>query len=294
MNGMLFFLTTLALSSSTAFQVAGGSAAYAQVGRQSGYERARQTELAKRVFNRSEDGRYLEASVLMNVPANEYVAVFAVSGEGSTLALARAQIDGTIKRFEERLRDLNLSGDNTNVDFVAQTRIFAYDTSDPNVAKEILSGFEVKKNVALRYKDKGALDRILEAAASVNVFDLVKVDYVLSDTAAIQAKLMEEAAKIIRRRAEEVEKLFGLPKVQITNVHPAQFGTYFPSELYDSYEAAESENIYSYRQNQLIQRARKPRTFYYHGLDGKDYDLVIGPAIVAPMVQCTVYVRVKY
>ncbi len=289
---MIFFLATMALSASSAIQVGGGSAAYAQVGRQSGYDRARQTELAKRAF-KAEDGRYLEASVLMNVTANEYVAVFAVSGEGSSLALARVQIDATIKRFEERLKGLSLSGDK-DIDFVAQTRIFSYDVTDPSIAKEVLSGFEVKKNIALRYKEKRDLDRIIEAAAAANIFDLVKVDYVVTDTTAIQSKLMEEAAKIIRRRASEVETLFGLPKVQITNVYPAQFGTYFPSELYDSYEAQESENIYSYRPNQLIQRARKPRTFYYHGLDGKDYDLVIGPAMVTPMVQCTVYVRAKY
>ncbi|MBV6457468.1 MAG: hypothetical protein HONBIEJF_00577 [Fimbriimonadaceae bacterium] len=281
------------MAKSPAAQVGGGSAAYQQ-NRPSGYQAARQAELAKRSTWRQEDGRYLEASVLANVPADEYVAMFSVSMEGKTLAAARSAMDATVKKFTDGMAALRILGKDSYVDFVAQNRIYGYEDAGNSVVREVVAGFEVKKNIAFRYRDKEMLDPLIEAAAKAEVFDLVKVDYIVKDHAKVQAALMEEAATVIKRRAAEIEKLFDQGSIRVSGVMPPQFSVYYPSEMYDAYQAQESESLYGYRPNQVIQLARKPRSFYYHGLEGKDFDTVLGPAPVEPMVQFTVYVRVKY
>lgn len=285
-------LLVAAAAGSPLVQIGGGSAAYQS--RPSGYQQAREAELAKRLLWKQENGRYLEASILMNVPADEYVAVFGISVEGKTLHEARTAMEATVKAFLQGMGALKLSGKDTYVDFVAQNRVYGYEDAGNSVVREVVAGFEVKKNIAVRYAKKESLDTIIEAAAKAGVFDLVKVDYVVTDQAKIQAKLMEEASRVIQRRSSEIEQLFQLGTIRYTQVMSPQFSVYYPSEMYDTYVAQESETVYGYRQNQVVQAARKPRTFYYHGLDGKDFDTVIGPALVEPMVQFTVYVRVQY
>ena len=236
-------------------QVGGGSAAYNQRGR-SGADEARATELAKRNVPFGE-GRFVDASVLMNVKADEYVAVFGISEEGKTLEEAQRNMDAAIRNFTSGLKALKIAPTDYFIDFVAQNRIYGYDTSKENLAKEIVAGFEVKKNVSVRYKDYDLLDKITAAASKAQIFDLVKVDYVVKDIGAVRKRIMEEAAKVIKTKIDEQEQLLGVRVGQATQVMPSQLSVYYPVEMYDSYVAQESEDVYNYRQGMTVQRARK-------------------------------------
>jgi uncharacterized protein YggE len=273
-------------------QVGGGSAAYNQRGR-SGADEARATELAKRIVPFGE-GRFVDASVLMNVKADEYVAVFGISEEGKTLEEAQRNMDAAIRNFTNGLKALKIAPTDYFIDFVAQNRIYGYDTSKENLAKEIVAGFEVKKNVSVRYKDYDLLDKITAAASKAQIFDLVKVDYVVKDIGAVRKRIMEEAAKVIKTKIDEQEQLLGVRVGQATQVMPSQLSVYYPVEMYDSYVAQESEDVYNYRQGMTVQRARKPRTFYYNPLAAKDFDVAINSTMIEPAVQFAIYVRVKY
>lgn len=286
------FTLSLFVASVTAFaQVGGGSAVFD--GGRSGAAVARAHELAKRSLPFGE-GRIVDASVLMNVKPDEYVAVFGISEEGKTLALAQAGMQARVDKFTSSLRSLIIEPNDVFVDFIAQNRIYGFDTSAGNLAREEVVGFEVKKNVSIRYKDHALLDRLISAAAESEIFDLVKVDYVVKDIAAARKQIMEEAAKVIQAKVEEQETLLGIKAGRPREVLPSHFTAHYPVEMYDAYTAQESEEMAGYRQGMTIQRARKPRTFYYNPLPAKDFDAVINPSPIEPMVQFAIYVRVKY
>ena len=69
---------------------------------------------------------FLDASVLMNVPADEYVAVFAVSQEGETPAECGQKMDGVVRWFVEALKPLGIGSNDLYVDFIAQEKIYDY------------------------------------------------------------------------------------------------------------------------------------------------------------------------
>ncbi len=286
-------LSLAALALSGMAQVGGGSAAYGGQRGQSGAEAARASELAKRNFPLG-DGRFFDASILMNVEADEYVAVFGINQEGKTLEEAQRKMDSSVKAFTASLQQLKVAPTDYHLDFVAQNRIYGYDTSQDGLIKEVVVGFEVKKNIAVRYKDKAMLDRLTLAASKAEIFDLVKVDYVIKDIAPIRKRLLQEAARVIKAKVADQEELLGVKVGQLTLVAPGLLSTYYPTEMYDSYVAQESEEVIGYRQNVNVQRARKPKTFYFNALSPKDFDHVINPAMVEPSVQVTIYVRVKY
>ena len=282
-----FIVGTVAIA-----QVGGGSAAYSQ-NNQSGAAAALAHELAKRNIPFGE-GRFVDASVLMNVKPDEYIAVFGISTEGTTLEDARSKMDAKVTAFTANVRALKVQASDMFVDFVTQNRIYGYDVSTENLAKEIVVGFEVKKNVSIRYKNYALLDELIAAAAKSEIFDLVKVDYVVKDIAGARKRIMEEAAKIIKAKIQEQEVLLGIKAAEPTQVMPSQMSVYYPVEMYDSYVAQESEEVYGYRQGMTVQRARKPRTFYYNPLAPKDFDAAINPSLIEPAVQFAIYVRVKY
>lgn len=176
------------------------------------------------------------------------------------------------------------------VDFISQNRVYDFTLAD-NVAKEKLTGFEVKKNIIVRYHDPALLEKMLAAAAKSGIFDLVKVDYMVGDIAAARARLLEEASKVIKQKETSYKRLFGV-KMRPASVYQEKYNAFYPSDMYRSYTAYESGSAESY--NQRVLRQRKASTFYYNPLDPSGFDAVINPAGVEPAVQLTLYLKIKY
>src|SRR6185369_11521369 len=185
---------------------------------------------------------FVEASVLMNVKADEYVATFAVNQECVTVPDCNQQMDATVAGFAAEVQRLGVGKDDLFVDFAAQNKIYSYQVSG-GVAKQRLSGFELKKNVAVHYRDKLLLDKLVIAASRSNIFDLIKVDYVVRDTAVVQNRLMEEASKAVKQKAARYERLLGLHLQPPAQVYAERHSIYYPTEMYDSYTAYESDEV---------------------------------------------------
>jgi uncharacterized protein YggE len=297
MKTLFFALVGMMAAAGLCFAQAGGNIGYSQAG---GSAKAEQNERSKRALSRDEmppngTSMFLEASVLMNVRADEYVAVFGVLQEGSTVAECGQKMDAVIKAFSAAITSLGVGRDDLFVDFVAQNRVYGFDVTG-DVAREKLAGFELKKNVSIHYKDYALLDRLVLAAAQSQIFDLIKVDYIVKDIPALQNRLMEEAARILKQKAARYQRLLGIRLLPPAQVYAARPSLYFPGDMYDSYAAYESEDVNAgyYRQKYVIQGARKSRTFFFNALNAGGFDTVINPVVIEPVVQATLYLKVKY
>lgn len=238
---------------------------------------------------------FVEANVLMNEKADRYVAIFAVSHEGATLEECSRKMDATLKAFSADIQGLGIPAADVFIDFIAQNKIYAFDVTG-NLAKEKLAGFDLKKNVSIRFADFTLLDKLTAAAARSSVFDLVKVDYIVSDMSKIQDRLTEAAGRVLKQKLSRYQKLVGITLIPPMQICAEKFATPYPTELYDSYTAAETESISNavYRQNYTTQLVRKNRTLYFHGLNADGFDEVINPVPNKPLIQCTLYLKVKY
>jgi uncharacterized protein YggE len=261
---------------------------------------AEQNERAKRTIAPDEKppsatSIFIDASVLINVEADEYVATFGISEEGVTLKECAQKADAIIDQFTGQLKPLGIAANDMNIDFVAQNRIYGYDITG-EIAKEKLTGFELKKNISIHYKNKMFLDQLLAAAAKCQIFDLIKVDYVIRDIGTVHTKLMEAAVGVVKLKAANHERLLGIKLHKTPQIYAEKYSSYSPTEMYDSYTAAESEDVNSgfNRQRYIIESVRKSRTFYFDGLGEKSFDQVINPVVTEPKVQFTLYLKLKY
>ena len=291
--GLLLFIA-LGL---TFAQHGGGAATYGGGG---GKQQAEQLERQKHVITKeelppSEKAMYVEANVLMNVKADEYVAMFAIAQESPTIAESNTKMDAVLKDLTGRLRTLGVPAEDIYVDFISQNKIYEFELVK-DIAKEKLAGFELKKNISIRYEDPALLDKLLTTAAQVQVFDLVKVDYVVKDVAKVQDQVMQEAAKVIKQKTGRYDKLLGTKLQASPQIVVERPAIHYPTEMYDDYRAFESENIGGdyYRQRYTIHGVRKTHTAYFNGLDADGFDTVVNPVMIEPMVQFTLYLKVKY
>lgn len=297
MDKMILVVLLMLFGQGVTLAQASGNIGYSQSG---GNARAEQNERNKRVLAKedappSATSMFLEASVLVNVKADEHVAVFGLAQECATVAECNQKMDATVNRFSEDLKRLGIAPDAIFVDFAAQNKIYAFKL-EGSLAKEQLVGFELKKNIAVHYRDRSLLDKLIVAAAGSKIFDLIKVDYIVRDPGSVHNRLAEEAARIIKQKMARHEKLLGIKLQPPAQVFAERYSAYFPTEMYDSYTAAESENISQNYDDEkyVVQRARKSRTFFFNPLNADGFDAVINPIVIEPVVQFTLYLRIKY
>ncbi|HWD41042.1 MAG TPA: SIMPL domain-containing protein [Fimbriimonas sp.] len=238
---------------------------------------------------------FLDASVMINIHADTYVAVFGISEEGKTLADARAKVHEKLAAFKTSLHQAGVKENRISADFVSQNRIYEFQV-DRQVATERVVGFELKENLSVKCRSQAEVDSLIALAAKDNIFDLIKVDYVLSDLSTIKARLMEAAGQVIAQKRKDYRRLFGVGFRTAPQIYADKFNVFYPTEMYNSYQAAEGDNVNPgwNMQNYVIHGARKMRTFYYNAIPAKSFDKVVNPVVTDPVVQGALYLKLRY
>jgi uncharacterized protein YggE len=234
---------------------------------------------------------YVEANVLANMKPDAFVAVFGLVQEGTTSAASNDKINAQLSAF---ISDIGNEGVGSNayfVDFITQNKVYDF-VSEGSTVTEKQSGFETKKNIAIRYRDRDLLEKLLAAAARRSIFDLIEVNYIYDDTAGVRARLYDEAVKVIKQKEASYDRSFGI-KLAPTSLANEKYDAFYPSELYSGYRAYESGTT-SGDYNRVVIRQRKTSTFFYEPLDASNFDSVINQMGLEPMVQFTLYLRVQY
>ncbi|HSU25569.1 MAG TPA: SIMPL domain-containing protein [Pyrinomonadaceae bacterium] len=234
---------------------------------------------------------YVEANVLLNLKADAYTAVFGVVQEAPTAAESNAKADSAISSFVKDLETQGVKRSDIFVDFITQNKVYDYAASGSAVTEKF-SGFETKKNVAVRYASRETLEKILSAASKAAIYDLIAVGYTVNDVRGAHAKLYDEAVKVIKQKEASYENSFGV-KLSPSNLAIEKYDTFYPSELYSNYQAYEAGNTYGDYNNRVVQ-ARKTRTFFYEPVNSSDFDSVINQMGIEPMVQFTLYLKMQY
>jgi uncharacterized protein YggE len=240
------------------------------------------------------DKRYysVEASVLMNLKPDAFVAVFGIQQEGANPAESNGKLNTRLAQFNTALSALGVRPEDIFVDFITQNKVYNY-KAQGNDVMEVFGGFETKKTVAVRYKNREIFEKIVAEAARAEIFDLIKVDYVVTDFDAVRARLFEEAARIVKAKEAKYVSLFGT-KLAPVGLSNEKYDAFYPGERYERYQAYETGSGYtSYKEGTSVQQ-RKAFTFYYNPLTGENFDKMINPVGIEPLVQYTLYLRMDY
>ncbi len=231
----------------------------------------------------------LEVNAMMNARADSYMAIFHLSQVGQSAEEADSLMTTRIDGLLDRMKREKLKVDDVFVDMLSFVPVFEYETLRKGFSKhyqEIPAGFEIQKNIHIRFSDPRILDRLVTAAAKEEIYDLVKMDYYVGDQAACYDTLRTVAMRAMQKKLDA----FGKLGVEIEDSHRTaaeKNGAYFPLERYTAYKAHSSMSLNSRRKGQVANDIRKPSTLFYNKVPYSQFDIVLRPEITEPPVQYT-------
>lgn len=235
----------------------------------------------------------IEANVLANVIADSYVAVFGLAEESATVADCNEKIDKRAEAFIAELGKLGIARQDIYVDMTTQTKILDYKLSG-SLAEQYLKGFELKKNVIVKFKRIGDLDGMVLAAAAHQIYDLVKVDYEVSDINKVYVQLFQAAMEVINQKKGLYIAATGMKLQPVSQVYGEDFTTYYPAQLYRAYTAEESSEVYGSYSNYTRKDLNKGATYYYDRASYSGFDKVLNPTVTEPAVEFMLLLQLKF
>jgi uncharacterized protein YggE len=235
-------------------------------------------------------------NTLSNQKAGTYTAIFSVNQSGKTAEETNALLNARLSGFIGALAGLGIPAADVYVDMVNFLPKYEYDVSKKLFSKktytEIPKGFEMQKNVHIRYTDPALLERIVTAAAAQEIYDIVKVDYFVKDAEGIYSQLRETTFAYLQKIVKQY-KTIGIDLDSAYTVTAENAWVAYPINRYETYRAFSTQKL-DFDDNSKIQTADKITSRFYNAVPANDYDIVINPEILEPAVQFSYNLVVRF
>jgi len=273
---------------------------HAQMSGNAGYERA--TTNHARPFPNwnssfvSDSIFVLETNVLMNVEADKFVAIFGMSQSHEKLNIAHQLIESRRQGF---FRDISKQGIDTSaihIDFISQVPTFGFVQEKrlfSETSNEVPTGLEIQQNLHIQIPDESVVANLLKAAAHWEIYDFIKLEYIVSNTKAVYDTLRKVSLDIVNHK-RDLLKANGMKfnvKYQIFNEN---MSAAYPESRYSSYTAFQSEDQGRSSRRTNTNYARKASTQFYDKTPYDAYELIINPVVVKPVVQYSYCLKMKF
>ena len=243
----------------------------------------------------------LSVKGLMNMNASTYVASFHIVQVGETAEATDVLMTSRIQKLKSALARVGIDTSTVKTDMISF--VPRYDISILNKIfsksyNEVPDGFELQKNVMIRYNNPSAIDAIVTAAASAEIYDLVKVDYFLNDVTKHYDSLRRQCVEAIKARIKTYEAL-GIRFDTLKRSLADNFKTILPQQRYGQYEAVARPSLSAVKRategtSAKFRSADISPSRYYQGVDYNEFDVVINPVVDEPMVQLTYEIKVRF
>lgn len=232
---------------------------------------------------------------ISNVKAQNYVAIFSVKQSGKSAGEVNELID---KRLQPLIDYCEQDADmSAYIDMISFVPIYEVEVVNKIFSKttynEVPKGFEVKKNIHIRYGDPQKLNGIINVAAGSEIYDLVRVDYFADDLESKKQELMDKAREVLGKKINHQTEILD---TEITNYNRRAsdgFTVVYPIEMYTQYQAASTNKI-SIDNRANVNAVQKQTTYYYKPYFDKDFDFSLNPIVFEPRIQIMYEMKVLF
>lgn len=229
---------------------------------------------------------YMNVKGLANIKADSYVAIFSITQVGKSTEEVNELMDKRIEQVLTLIKQKKAT--ETYVDMISFVPVYEFEVEKKTFSKksynEVPKGFELKKNIHIKYSDPNQLNEFITILSNQEIYDLVRVDYFSSNLENIKKDLMNKAKVILQEKLKNYESIVG---VSFANVEKRVFDGYkvmLPVEMYKSYESFSSSSL-NLKKSANVNIADKSTSLYYQPIIDKEFDFVINPTILEPVIQ---------
>jgi len=223
---------------------------------------------------------------MANLKADSYVAIFSVTQVGKTTQEVNQLIDSRIYQGLDKIK--NKPNVETFVDMISFVPIYEYDVEKKLFSRktynEVPKGFELKKNIHIQYKDPNVLNDLITSLSAAEIYDLVRVDYFSSEIETIKKELRTKAQTILQEKSKNYETILGRKLDSVNKSIVDGFKVVLPVEMYQSYRSYSSSSL-NLKRSAQVNSVNKSSTSYYQPIVDKEFDFVMNPIILEPVIQ---------
>ena len=277
--------------------IAGSPASAQEMGNYNyNYQRTQPASVNLNVNVPHENTVTLDSEVMMNVKASSYVAIFSVTQNGHNVASTDSAMNVRLSKLLSSLEKKGIKGKDVHVDFISLVPRYDVEAKKyTNVANEVSSGFQMKKNIHVIIRDHKLIDHVITSAAEAEIYDLVKVDYNVSDIRKVYDSLRVAATQVIEEKKKIYEQM-GL-SLEVANLSEG-YNCAYPAERYAQFTAfhagSSRQEVLAANPNAVIKEAEKTSSMYYNRIAYNQFDEVMNADAVEPMVQFYYTLKVRY
>lgn len=240
----------------------------------------------------------ISINALSNQRATSYTAIFNVTQLGQTAEQTNNALTNRINPFVNELKAIGIQGEDIYIDLVNFLPKYEYDVSKKLFSKksykEIPIGFELQKNVHIRFSDAGLIDQIVTAAAKQEIYDIVKVDYYVENPEEKYNELRQAAMAYLNNIKEQYKDI-GIELDSAYLITGENAWVAYPGDRYQSYTAYSGQSLSAQQKvDAKVDKIDKPISRFYDAIPATDYDIVINPEIVEPSVQYSYNLLVRF
>ena len=223
------------------------------------------------------------------------MAIFSITQTGETATEVNKLINSRIDPVKTFCKSLD-SKIIFYTDMISFVPMYEYELEkkvfNKKTYNEVPKGFEIKKNIHIKYTNPEHLDGIISICAENEIYDLVRVDYFVSDMEKHRKAMKTKANVILNEKINYYEAILNTDFTNLKKDVVDDFSTSYPVESYQSYEAYSSSSIKKDKRTKFNDET-KSRTMYYMPKFDKNFDFVINPVIIEPVVQLVYQLNLK-
>jgi uncharacterized protein YggE len=238
----------------------------------------------------------IDVKALQNVKAVTYTAVFNLSQIGETAEEANRLINERIDGVKQKLKAKGILDKDIVIDVISFVPNYEIEVTKKLFSKtytEVPSGFELQQNIHIQFSKTNQFEDILTACAESEIYNLVKVDYFIENIAQVYKNLQAELLKLIDEK-KAYYKLLGFDLNDYEVFIADDKYCYFPKDFYRSYQAFNSISFEAIKKDKGVTTAKKQTSYYYEPLSYQNFDLVINPAILEPVIQIGMNIKLQF
>lgn len=234
-------------------------------------------------------------NALMNVKADSYLAIFNLTQTGSTAKEVNDLVNTKINGFKNELKANNILDTDIFTDIISLIPVYEYEIEKKLFSKtytEVPQGFEMQKNIHIKFTDENLLDNIITSAANNEIYDFIKLEYFVENNDEKYSELRAKSVEYTLKK-KEIFKGLGIDLDTVYHIISEQSSVVYPVDRYESYQAFTGTSLEAVKRKSIT-KVRKPKTMFYNKLPYHKYDIIINPAVFEPAVQFTYSLTMKY
>ncbi|MGC4041710.1 MAG: SIMPL domain-containing protein [Flavobacterium sp.] len=245
----------------------------------------------------SQDEMVITIKGIYNERATAQLATFSILQLGKTAeeatSLADERIGNVIKELNGFNKEIEVATDMISFvptyDYAVEKKIF-----NPKTYNEQPSGFELRKNIIIKFRNNNDFDRIVSICGKNEIYDLAKVDYVTTNFDNIRFQMQKKAMEQFKEYMANYSLIMNTDLNKKEKIIQEGFNVTYPMESYKSYQAYSQADA-NFDPKGVVHNIKKNTTEYYNAAMVKDHNFIFNADITEPTIQAfyDITIRIK-